>query len=297
MFVFILIFYYHNDYIPEEEDKLELERLFRIVRRENYPDIIFKGQSTDVLPKIQTYWAEYTVHKGDTIEDHAKDIDRVMMVQFHQSYSYEDFIMGFRPSATGFELKKGAFYNFCKKAEINNFEFINNKENREYYKWLITKRFKTEMDKALLADKTDFPERLLQLKKLSDNMIDSYTQPFYGLSKFAEEEPEAVCAMFRDLYAEDGGDIRLKQEKILDFLRRSHALRDEYFPGSYLYKDDFHSVTGYMFLYDPDHNYLYKYSHAHAFADCVEFYDDWGYGESVKLDVYYHMCDQLVERG
>lgn len=29
-----------------------------------------------------------------------KDKDRVMMVQFHQSYSYEDFIMGFRPSAT-----------------------------------------------------------------------------------------------------------------------------------------------------------------------------------------------------
>ena len=56
-----------------------------------------------------------------------KDIDRVMMVQFHQSYSYEDFIMGFRPSTTGFELKKGAFYNFCKKAEIdsdNDYFFI-----------------------------------------------------------------------------------------------------------------------------------------------------------------------------
>ena len=42
-----------------------------------------------------------------------KDKERVMMVQFHQSYSYEDFIMGFRPSMNGFELKKGAFYNFC----------------------------------------------------------------------------------------------------------------------------------------------------------------------------------------
>lgn len=62
-----------------------------------------------------------------------KDIERVMMVQFHQSYSYEDFIMGFRPSSVGFELKRGAFYNFCKKAEIdseNDYFFIIDEINR-----------------------------------------------------------------------------------------------------------------------------------------------------------------------
>ena len=46
-----------------------------------------------------------------------KDAERVMMVQFHQSYSYEDFIEGFRPNAQGFDLEKGAFYNFCKNAK------------------------------------------------------------------------------------------------------------------------------------------------------------------------------------
>lgn len=62
-----------------------------------------------------------------------KDPNRVMMVQFHQSYSYEDFIMGFRPSEKGFELKRGAFYNFCKDAEIdseNDYFFIIDEINR-----------------------------------------------------------------------------------------------------------------------------------------------------------------------
>ena len=64
-----------------------------------------------------------------------KDPNRVMLVQFHQSYTYEDFIEGFRPTSagSGFEIKKGSFYNFCKKAEEdleNEYFFIIDEINR-----------------------------------------------------------------------------------------------------------------------------------------------------------------------
>lgn len=60
--------------------------------------------------------------------------NQVQMIQFHQSYSYEDFIQGYKPeTGGGFKLKNGTSYNFCKVAQadpLHSYYFIIDEINR-----------------------------------------------------------------------------------------------------------------------------------------------------------------------
>ena len=63
-----------------------------------------------------------------------KDPTRIEYIQFHQSYSYEDFVQGWRPNSSGgFNLKNGSFYDFCERARSDlgrTYVFIIDEINR-----------------------------------------------------------------------------------------------------------------------------------------------------------------------
>ncbi|SFQ38103.1 5-methylcytosine-specific restriction enzyme B [Lachnospiraceae bacterium XBB1006] len=110
-----------NDVFMSRE---EYERLARLLLKKK--NIILQG-----APGVgKTYAAKRLAYSIMQV----KDAERVMMVQFHQSYSYEDFIMGFRPTKEGgFELVPGPFYEFCRKAKDdaeNEYFFIIDEINR-----------------------------------------------------------------------------------------------------------------------------------------------------------------------
>lgn len=180
------------------------------------------------------------------------------------------------------------------KHYIRDFERING-VGEEYYKWQICKEFPVLMKEALDAPTDDFANALYKAKKCTVNIIDGYTQPFSGLVDLARKEPETVREILKRLYADDGGDLKVQMEIIENFFKEYDEILERHYPDSFLYKQNSHSVSALLFLNDPEHHFMYKATQSKAFADCVEFYDDWGSGDNIRLDTYYRMCNELVK--
>jgi hypothetical protein len=105
---------------------------------------------------------------------------------------------------------------------------VNDAEHEEYYKWQVCYVFHDLMDKAIAASDQELSVALYKAKVATYNIIDSFTQPFYGLVKYAEEEPQTVRQMFRNLYTPDDGNLTVRMEKIASFFDKSDELLEKF---------------------------------------------------------------------
>lgn len=173
---------------------------------------------------------------------------------------------------------------------------LNTGDNNEVYKWEIAAEFRPMMDATLAADDTDFPAKLAAVVLLTKQTIDNKNQlAFYALTDYAQSEPQAVREALCQLLTPDGGDLEVRTQRFTEFLNFCEFMRAKYYPDSWRYRAGIRlpmMITGF---YDPDHYYMYKASQAQAYADCVEFYDDWGSGAKMDLRIYHRMCDELIE--
>ncbi|MBP3314055.1 MAG: hypothetical protein J6K84_05330 [Oscillospiraceae bacterium] len=179
---------------------------------------------------------------------------------------------------------------------IEKFEWLNQKpEPNESYKWVAVQKFQEAFDLNVPED--EFAKMLYRAWNASANLIDSnQQQPFYALVEYARKEPERVRAMFANLYADDGGNLSARQEKIKRFLNDTDELLQKYFPTSHLYINTQRSAMALLWFYDPNTYYYYKATEAKYLADCVEFYDDWGTYNDFKLEIFHRFCDEIVEQ-
>ena len=180
------------------------------------------------------------------------------------------------------------------------FDYITYSPHEEIYKWEIAHDFKLLMDVALSSPPKVFLEKIKQIVSLAGNLLSNqYELPGGAICAYIEKDIENGTDHMRQLLSEllsdDNGDLEVRQQRIDRFATECNKLKTRYFPNSYKYEIGQRAVMVLLGLYDPENNYLYKPMQANEFADCVEFYDDFGPSTHFKLSVYYRMCDELVK--
>ncbi len=116
--------YTKDDFLNEVYiDEIEYEKLNNLLNKKK--NIILEG-----APGVgKTFMAKRLAYSRMGFKDKSK----VLMIQFHQSYSYEDFIEGIRPVDAKFKVVDGVFKEFCIKAQndkSNNYYCIIDEINR-----------------------------------------------------------------------------------------------------------------------------------------------------------------------
>ena len=98
----------------------------------------------------------------------AKDDSRICYIQFHPNYTYEDFIVGYKPNEAGiFELQEGVFMRFCETAsnhDDKDFFFIIDEINRGNLTKIFGEAFtlidKDHRDECIKLASTNIPMKV-----------------------------------------------------------------------------------------------------------------------------------------
>ena len=181
------------------------------------------------------------------------------------------------------------------KNYVAKFDQITYVPHEEIYKWEIAHDFKPLLDDALASPAEEFLEKMKQAVTLATNLLSNqYELPGGAICEYIKREPEYMRQLLVELFSDDGGDLEARQSRIDHFSSECNQLKSRFFPNSYKFEIGQRAVMVLLGLYDPENNYLYKPMQANEFADCVEFYDDFGPSTHFKLPVYYRMCDELV---
>ena len=178
----------------------------------------------------------------------------------------------------------------------NNLEQFNSNEINEKFKWKAIGHFQ-EVWYSDLSERIGFAKMFAEARREMSILIDnSRKAPSTGIVKMAELRPEQVEHLFRNvLLAEDGGDISLRQKHVEAFLDGIEAVRQELFPKNWKYKQEKNDALAYLALIHPDENYLYRYVVTESFCRYIEYEMDIGMGRFFRLDLYYQLCDLIVE--
>ena len=179
-----------------------------------------------------------------------KDSRPIEMVQFHQSYAYEDFVQGWRPTETGgFTLRNGVFFEFCKRAEQQPetpFVFVIDEINRGNLSrifgelLMLIESDKRGPDHAITLTYSNAGERfsvpdnvhLLGLMNTADRSLAIVDYALRRRFAFETLEPAYGTRQFRDYLLEADVDLDLVDRIDRNLSALNERIRDDKDLGS-----------------------------------------------------------------
>lgn len=206
--------YTKEDFLKEvfmsEQDFDTLQHLIR-----NKKNVIFQG-----APGVGKTFCARRLAQAMMGE---RDESRIALIQFHQNYSYEDFVMGYKPAGATFELQKGIFYKFCMLAANHpekEYFFIIDEINRGNLSkifgellMLIEKDYRGEKLTLAYKDEKFFVPSNLYLIGMMNTADRSLALIDYALRRrfsFFEMKPGFDSEVFK-VYLKEKDNVRLNE--------------------------------------------------------------------------------------
>lgn len=105
-----------DETVPRYTKSDFLSKVFMTEERYDVLEALLRNKMNVILQGAPGVGKTFTAKKLAYAMMGETDDSRIEIVQFHQNYSYEDFIMGYRPDGADFKLTDGVFYRFCQNA-------------------------------------------------------------------------------------------------------------------------------------------------------------------------------------
>lgn len=171
-----------------------------------------------------------------------KNREALKRIQFHQSYSYEDFIQGYRPTDSGFILKDGVFTKFCNQAASDPnqiYVFVIDEINRGNLSKILGELMvliepdkrgpKWEMPLTYNEEPFYVPDNLyiLGMMNTADRSLSLVDYALRRRFSFMEIKPQFESTQFKEFMRSKGADDRLIDFIINSMRKLNDAIRED----------------------------------------------------------------------